>query len=493
MEKTSNERINLSAPRHRLSFFFHSCLFFRRKHWPSVLVLSGFVLFLALTRPANGQDVNARFPDPSKVTADYPDEVERYAAFSTLYDALMADAPKPVSSAIYQKSSLYMETYNGIDSLHRQQGMPAYKDWSAQRDKMIDDIAFRRSVLAKYQLTALSPIARPAPAGAVNGSPAYQPDAGQSRQAPFTPANGNTQIYDQSSPGERLNRLCVRALPIALASWVGMIWLPWLMLGRAGIKSRFSAPPTLENIEGLPPLPEPLRVIQLPGVRYYAKTFSGLLLGKETAIFTSSFTTTTPERVETIGGMERRTPGQTTTTHTSRRVDTLRVRTPAGRESTWTLTGNSGDRIFVGQVISGIGRPVKGDCYEFVLVYNHNTGEFVRVEEGLDGAHRPGGFIGWLAQPLSTLIGSVGCAIAVAYFLTSGIGNLINVGGIDFFIGLWVVGGFCALTIAFFTMNLLKYKITQRRNARLLSQYGPQFRQYFDQITPGLKQRLGGR
>jgi hypothetical protein len=157
------------------------------------------------------------------------------------------------------------------------------------------------------------------------------------------------------------------------------------------------------------------------------------------------------------------------------------------------LTGNSGDRIFVGQLITCIARPVKADYSEFVLVYNHNTGELVRVEEGLDSAHRPGGFIGWLAQPLSTLIGSVGFAILDAYFLTSGIGNLINVGGIDFFIGLWVVGGFCALTVAFFTMHLLKYKITQRRNGRLLSQYGPQFRQYFDQITPGLKPLLGVR
>jgi hypothetical protein len=271
-----------------------------------------------------------------------------------------------------------------------------------------------------------------------------------------------------------------------------MIWLPWLMLNRAG-KKRLSTPPQLNTYGDLPPLPESLQVIQLPGVRYYVKTFSGLVLGKDTAIYTSSYTETTPERVETIGGMEKRTPGQTTTTRTSRRVDTLRIRTPDGREATWTLTGSSGDRIFVGQLITCIARPVKADYSEFVLVYNHNTGEFVQVEEGLDNAHRPGGFVGWLAQPLSTLVGSVGFAILVAYFLTSGIGNLINVGGIDFFIGLWVVGGFCALTVAFFTMHLLKYKLTQRRNARLISQYGPQFRQYFEQITPGLKQRLGVR
>jgi len=457
------------------------------------LRLAIFILVagLAIRSPAQNQDVVGMFPDPGRVTADYSDEVQRYAAFSTLYDALMADAPKPVSRAAYEKSSIYMASYNGIESRHLMAGRqaPAYQTWAVQRDNMIDDFTFRRSVLDKYQLTALAPIGRPPPPSAVS-SPAYQPGSGQTT---FAQPNGSPQIYDQSSPGERLNRLCVRAFPVVVVSLVAMIWLPWLMLGRAGIKSRFTRPPTLEPSGNLPPLPESLRVIQLPGVRYYVKTFSGLVLGKDTAVYTSSYTETTPERVETIGGMEKRTPGQTTTTRTSRRVDTLRIRTPDGREATWTLTGSSGDRIFVGQVITCIARPVKADYSEFVLVYNHDTGEFVRVEEGLDNAHRPGGFLGWMAQPLSTLIGSVGFAILVTYFLTSGIGNLVNIGGVDFFIALWVVGGFCALTVAFFTMHLLKYKITQRRNARLLSQYGPQFRQYFGQITPGLKQRLAVR
>jgi hypothetical protein len=455
----------------------------------STVLLIGLVLIFPSS--AKSQDVTARFPDPKQVAADYPDDVERFVAFSTLYDALMADAPKPMSRANYEKSSIYMATYNGIASLHMQQGMPAYRPWAAQRDKTLDDFTFRHSVLEKYQLTSLSPIARPPPP-VVTASPTYQNNSGQTAQATFAQPNGTPQIYDQSSPGERLNRLCVRAFPIVLVSLVGMIWLPWLMLNRAG-KKRLSTPPQLNTYGELPPLPESLRVIRLPGVRYYVKTFSGLVLDKQTAVYTSSFTTTTADRVETIGNMEKRTPGETTTTRTSRRVDTLRIRTPDLREDSWTLTGGSGDKIFVGQVITCIARPVKADYSEFVLVYNHNTGELVRVEEGLDDAHRPGGFVGWLAQPLSTLVGSVGFAILVAYFLTSGIGNLINVGGIDFFIGLWVVGGFCALTVAFFTMHLLKYKITQRRNARLISQYGPQFRQYFEQITPGLKQRLGVR
>ena len=444
----------------------------------SVFFLPGLALVIALSASAQNQDVNSRFPDPARVTADYPDEVERYAAFSTLYDAFMADAPKPMSSANYQKSSAYMATYNAIDSQHMMAGIQsqAYKDWAAQRDKEIDDFTFRRSVLERYQLAALQPIARPPP-------PTYT----------ATPS-GNIQIPGQTyrPPADPVHRLLLHAMPLAILSWAGMVVLPWLLMCRSGIKSRFTAPPVLEKVDGLPPLPESLRVIQLPGVRYYAKPFSGLLLGKETSVYTSAFTTTTPERVETIGNMTYRTPGQTTTSYSRHRVDTLRIRTPDGRESTWTLTGNSGDRIFNGQILTGIARPVKADFSEFVLVYNHNTAEFVRVEEGLSSAHRPGWIMGWLAQPVSMLVGTPGFAIVIGYFLTSP-PPVIQIGWDMSGVILLLMGGFCSLTAAFFLIHGLKARLINRRNAQLLACYDPPFRQYLDQLTPGLKQCFGIR
>ena len=444
----------------------------------SVLCLTGLVLMVAISASAQNQDVNSRFPDPARVTADYPDEVERYAAFSTLNDALMADAPKPVSAAVYQKSSIYMATYNAMDSQHMMAGIQsqAYRDWAAQRDKKIDDFAFRRSVLEKYQLTALKPIARPPP-------PTYT-----------TPPSGEVQIPSQAyrPPADPAHRLFWSAMPLAILSWAAMVVVPWLLICRSGIKSRFTAPPALEKIDGLPQLPEPVRVIQLPGVRYYAITFSGLLLGKETTVYSAATTSTAPDRVETIGGMTYRTPGQTTTSYFSKRLDTLRIRTPDGRESTWTLTGNSGDRIFIGQILTGIARPVKTDFSEFVLVYNHNTAEFVRVEEGLTNAHRPGWIMGWLAQPVSILLGTPGFAIVIGYFLTFPPPVIVirwDMSGVI----LLLMAGFCSLTFAFFLTLGLKARLINRRNAQLFARYGPQFRQYLDQLTPGLKQRFGVR
>jgi hypothetical protein len=444
----------------------------------SVFFLPSLALLIALSASAQNQDVNSLFPDPARVTADYPDEVDRYAAFSTLYDTLMADAPKPMSSANYQKSSTYMATYNAIDSQHMMAGIQsqAYKDWAAQRDKKIDDFTFRRSVLERYELTALQPIARPPP-------PTYT-----------APPAGDVQIPGQTyrPPADPVHRLLLYAMPLAILSWAGMFMLPWLMMCRSGIKSRFTTPPAQEKIDGLAQPPESLRVIQLPGVRYYTKTFSGLLLNKETTVYTSAITTTTPERVENIGNMTYRTPGQTTTSYSRRRVDTLRIRTPDGHESTWTLTGNSGDRIFNGQILTGIARPVKADFSEFVLVYNHNTAEFVRVEEGLSSAHRPGWIMGWLAQPVSVLAGTPGFAIVIGYLLTFP-PPVIQIRWDMSGVILLLMGGFCSLTVAFFLVLGLKARLVNRRSAQLLARYGPQFRQYLDQLTPGLKQLFGIR
>jgi hypothetical protein len=272
-----------------------------------------------------------------------------------------------------------------------------------------------------------------------------------------------------------------------VVSLVAMIWLPWWLMGRSGIKQKVSGQLATGSLS---PLPESLQIIHLPGVHYPVTTMSGLVLDKETMVHTSSSTTTTPASVNIVGNTAHVTPGQTYTHTTRRRSDALRIRTLNGREASWTLTDQSGANIFAGQIISAVARPMKENYSEFLLAYNHNTGELMPVEAGLDNAHAARGFLAFLAQPVSTLAGSIGFAILVTYFLTSGIGNLVNVGGIDFFIGLWVVGGLCSLTVAFFLTNWLRWNTARRRNKLFVAQYGPQFRQFFEQSTSALQKRF---
>jgi len=420
------------------------------------------------------QDLSDKFPDTARVTADFPDEAQRYAAFETLDTVLNADAPKPVSRAAYNKLFSYEASYNNIESMHMQQGTQSqfYKDWVARRDQAVNDFAFARSVVEKYNLTGLKAIPRP--------PPTPQPMA--TVNVPFSTS------APQPAPNLQHHAFLV-LMPVAVVSWVLMYVLARLLLGRSGNKSLFSKPPQLVVNGDWPPLPEPLRVVHLPGVRYYLQTFSGLVLDKSTNITTSSYTSTTPEQVTVIGNTTHVTPGQTVTHRVSHQTDSLRVRTPDLRESTWTFTGKSGNQVFRGQIITALARPVKDDFSEFVLAYNHATGELIRIEQGLDNAHSTRGIFGWFAQPVATLVGTIGFSIVLGYFLTSP-PPLITIAADMSGVILLLAGGFCSLTVAFFMVSWLRHGTCNRRSKKLIAKYGPAFRQYCEQITPALQKRL---
>ncbi|HEV7923982.1 MAG TPA: hypothetical protein VGR14_01420 [Verrucomicrobiae bacterium] len=413
---------------------------------------------------AQNRDVSTLFPDPNQVKADYPNDPERYAAFFALSVTLNATASRPLSRAAYTKSFDYEGAYNGIETLHMQQGMrtQAYKDWAALRDKLVTDRTFLHSVLEKYHVADLPKVARPAPA------PTIQPGA--------APGNPYQPPQYRMTPEERFHRLFIWTMPLVPVSWIAMYVLPLLLLRRSGT-TRLLAVSQNPPLPGAPSLPESLHVVQLPGVRYAVKTFSGLVLDKQTT-FTTTTTTST-------------TSGQTTSHSTTHRTDVMRVRTPELREATWTFTERSGVNIFPGQIVSAVARPMKDDFSEFLASYNHNTGEVVAAG-GLDNANRTGGILAFLAQPASCIAGTLGFLIVICYFLTTP--PYVFQFGLD--MGGFIVllfSAFCSLTVAFFLTHWLRYKVMQRRNALFLSRYGPQYRQFFEQSTPALQKRFGGQ
>ncbi len=108
--------------------------------------------------------------------------------------------------------------------------------------------------------------------------------------------------------------------------------------------------------------PDDLRSAHLPGVSYYLRKYKGLVLDKATRVTTSSFTSSTPDHASVIGNTVQVIPSQTTTTRTSVQNDTLRIRTPELRESTWTFTGRSGDQVFPGSKCQLCSRFVPSDA-----------------------------------------------------------------------------------------------------------------------------------
>jgi hypothetical protein len=111
------------------------------------------VLLAALAGPgerlsslsAQNQDVSAQFPEPAQVTADYPDDAERWGAFNVLHQALYIAAPRPMSKPAYTKSFAYEAAYNGIVNTfiaNRGAQNQAYKDFNARCDKLFSNSDF---------------------------------------------------------------------------------------------------------------------------------------------------------------------------------------------------------------------------------------------------------------------------------------------------------------------------------------------------------------
>lgn len=454
----------------------------RSNFGPTLLLLVSLLVgFQALGQSA---DVSTDFPELNQVQADYPDEADRYTAFQVLDRALRNAAPRPVSKPVYNKLFNYEAADTSLDNLHLQQGMqsPAYRDWAARRDSVLTNVAFARSVLVKYQLTAYARAPQTTPAASPNPAVNLQPAA-----SPSSPVRTFTPEPYMISPA-KMHQAFFYALPIGVLCFVIMYLVPRLMLDRSGGKR---LRPVAQPAEpGLPPLPDPLHVIHLRGVRYAVATFSGVVLDKQTVMRTYSSSYTTPTQVHTSGNYSTVVPGQTVTHTTTIRNDILRMRTPDGSEKTWTFTGQSGANVFAGQMLSAVARLVDGEFYEFLVAYNHNTHEVVPVEQGLNNANRPRGILNFLGQPVATIIGAFGFYIVLGYFVTTP-PYVITIGpdmsGLIFLL----FSAFCSLTVAFFMVNWLRHRITNRRNARIMKQYAPQFRQYFDQCAPLLKKHLG--
>lgn len=424
-------------------------------------------------------DVAGLFPDPHRVTADYPPEAQRYAAFDVLYRALSRDVPRPQSRLAYDRGNAYSQADIGIDNMHMRNGVrsPENLQWTAERDRLLNDGAFRSSVLAKYRLSGLPPL----------GVPPTLPPAGPAgRSGPGIATNDGSHappLTDQ----QILDRAFRRALPVTLPSLAGMFLVPWLMIMRSGKRrSPKSVPPTIDP--RLPPLPQSLRVVDLGPVRYPIDTRSALVLDVKTTYIARTVYFIQQQPLANPGAYPGTyPPSQTVSSRTDLiRCDNARVRTTRGNEDSWTLYGD-GFEVFPGQTISVVLGPRNDDRLDILLAYNHNTGYLGPQWDAMTDAHRARGLF---AQTVSFFTGLLGCTALVAYGVADGIANLVQV-SMDYLQVMLVPGGICALTIAFFWTRWLKYSVPKGRNLRFVKQYGAMFRGYFEQCTPILNGIFG--
>ncbi len=433
------------------------------KSFTIMLVLPALALIGASILPvrAQSQGAAARFPEPARVTADYPDDAGRAAAFYVLSEALAQAAPKPISRDDYAKLFKYQAASNAVISQHMITDgtqSQAYRDFNTRFNQLSNSAPFVQVLLDKYHL---------------NGLPTYASPAGR-------PPTAEEELkYDVPTQ-------LTRALPwILVAGILPMALAAWLVLRGSGIGRKiFPVPVPVPG--GLPALPPSLQVVSVPGVRYAVYTLSGRVLNVQTSSHTSTHTHTTGgDTYQSPTGQIHTNPIQSWTSRSTTQETVIWVRTPDQRETSWTLF-NSTFQCRAGQIISILVRPLRSGEGEILLAYNHAAGVLEKCP-ALTKSHEPRG--NELGQWAANIAGAYVAARVLNHFLPMYDHSLgeYDPGAIV----AWLVATFLLVVISFFILTpLVKSFILKRRNARFNAKYLPGYRQFFERGTPFLQSAL---
>jgi len=238
--------------------------------------------------------------------------------------------------------------------------------------------------------------------------------------------------------------------------------------------------------DGLPAMPEPVRVVTLPGLEYTVGVRSGLVLDKESRTDTHVTTTMRQGQVYEMAGQLHTTPGQVMTTSTTTLTEVVWLLTPLKEERSWTFTGGE-FRTRPGHLISTIVRLMPNDMMEFVAAYNHTTKQFKYFGSGK--AHMPkNGRWAWL---LSLLVGGVGFGIAFWIVLSISPPEHRDPAWIypaSLFI---IMGAVAGGVLALFVVLFGKKRIFNKRERTFTQEYLPRFQEFLAQRSGPLEKHFG--
>jgi len=368
---------------------------------------------------------------------------------NTLWDYLHEKAP--ASQVAHDKRSAYYNASSSVQMSHANR--PDADAFQTSTEKLNRDRNFKRSVLEKYHLADWA--------------------ADTSSSASPSPMR-STDVTDSM-----IQRQFFTALPVLVVTFI-LMWLVTKALLPFSIGSPTVESPPAPLYPGLPQLPESLRVVKVPGVTYTIGFTPALVVDKESVIHEYHTTTTTPGQPYTIGNEVHFAPSTTSTSTNSTKVDTIWVRTPYQRETSWVLT-NQKLKTRPSQVISAISRRLQDGSSEFVLLYNHTTGELERLSQNAHGTK------GRYAMLLATLIASIGFAIWIGIILSIGPVETDPLNRLLSPLVYWLEGLIPAIIAAFIVVIRAQGKVHRRRNAYFESHYFPGIQQFLVQSTPQLE------
>jgi hypothetical protein len=393
------------------------------------------------------------FPEPPRVLADYPDDPSRWAALTALYFAAGERGPDGQYKASYDKSSAYHLAIGRIEDAHHVGTPQADAAFVAKIQALRRDRAFTSQVLARYRLADLptgTRVAPGAPPGAVSGVPA--------------PPRANPEFEMQ------------RSAPY----WLATIVLMALVTQHIAAKP-FSYPIPPAPTGTALSLPESLRVVEVPGVRYALESDSAIVVDEKTWTETTYSTYETQGSVQTVGDAVYVFPGRRESSVSTVVKDRLWLRDLAGHESTWVITGGVFS-VRLGHVISRVGMR-SDDAVDFIVACNHSTGQCVVFNAPIGRFHLPGQHGVWL---IPTLVGVAGWVY--------GGWNLIPLLGQDSFIleliSFTILGLIGSPIIALFVTTWVQTRIFRKRNDYFAQKYLPAIRQFLLKQSPAVIARF---
>jgi hypothetical protein len=408
-------------------------------------IIPSFLIVLVLAPNARAQSaVAAQFPSAQQVVADYRDSAEAYVALRVLWEALKEKSLAPDALA---KRRTYYDTYSNLHTNHVVIGGQAAADWGNRTADLTASNDFRLSVLKKYHVDDVS-------------------------ADPPKP-------YDGDVTDDMIKAAFLKALPFFLATLVGMYLLIHVFLGRTTSSPTMTEP--LVTNDGLPPLPESLRTVMVPGLSYPVTVLSGLVVEEKSSTSTRLVTTTQPGEVYNIGNQFFYAPGSTTTTSVSPQTDLVWIKTPDRKETYWTFTGGT-FKTRAGHLISAIARATREGTLDFLLAYNHSTGQLDPL--GGSGAH--GTRFGRWVWPLSALIGAIGFGIAFGIVLSIKPPQTTVDSPWVYPLSLYIEGLVASTAVGLILVLLTKGSILRQRNRIFEREYLPGFRKFFEQRSPVL-------
>lgn len=277
-----------------------------------------------------------------------------------------------------------------------------------------------------------------------------------------------------------IKRAAAEASPVALLTLGVMIFIVRAIVRNTAGASLGAAQMATNSIM---PLPEPLRVVRLPGMEYQLAVFSGRVLDKETTLQTSTQTTVTSGQVYSMGGEIHTMPGRVTTNSVTTQTDLIWIRTPEGGETSWTFTGGN-FKARPGHLLSVIARGLRSGKTAFLLAYNHTTKQLEVFGYGAAHATRRG-FMAWA---VSALIGAAGFGLAFGIFLSIQPPDQAN--GPHQMIypaSLYIEGLVVSAVLAAIITLQIKGSVWRKRNKQFEQEYLPGLKQCLEERTAAVE------